>query len=96
MNLSANLIHQNDKLRDIQKHYFSKWSLVVTAPDWVTLDDSQSSLFKAVTDRFGDKQLYVNSHINELISLEIPSRESAKCLKSIVEWCHHILELLNW
>ncbi|GBM20209.1 hypothetical protein AVEN_216635-1 [Araneus ventricosus] len=82
-----NIIDSNDKMTDNQKLFYLKSTLSGAAAEIVTLDDSYSSLFKALSDRFDNKRLICNSYFNEIISLDLPIQDSTKSLRKFVDSC---------
>ncbi|XP_054711310.1 uncharacterized protein LOC129220901 [Uloborus diversus] len=80
------LIDSNDSLNDTQKLYYLKSTLSHSALEVVSKDDSYTSLFKALEDRFENKRFIVNSHMNELL-MEVSNQDPAKSLRSVVDGC---------
>ncbi|GBM98304.1 hypothetical protein AVEN_7677-1 [Araneus ventricosus] len=90
-----NIIDSNDKWTDNQKLFYLKSTLSGAAAEIVTLDDSYSSLFKTLTDRFDNKRLICNSYFNEIISLDMPIQDSAKSLRQFVDSCQKHIRALK-
>ncbi|GFR05022.1 DUF1758 domain-containing protein [Trichonephila clavata] len=81
------LIDSNNSLTDSQKLYYLKSTLTGIAKDVITIDDSYTSLFEYLKKRFENKKLIINSHFNEILSLEKFTHESAKNLRTLIDCC---------
>lgn len=92
------LISSNNQLSESQKLYYLQSCLVGSAARIMSTDDSFQSLLKALENRFDNKRLIVNTHIQELLSIEKLHKECAKALRSLIDRLHkHVraLKLLN-
>ncbi|GFQ67378.1 integrase catalytic domain-containing protein [Trichonephila clavata] len=81
------LIDSNNSLTDSQKLYYLKSTLTGISKDVITIDDSYTSLFECLKKRFENKKLIINSHFNEILSLEKFTHESAKNLRTLIDCC---------
>ncbi|GFW41652.1 integrase catalytic domain-containing protein [Trichonephila clavipes] len=81
----VSLIHDNACLSDSQKLYYLQSALKSHAKQLQTVNDSYSSLFKALEGRCENKRLIVNSHIAELLNPNKIKFESAFHLRSLID-----------
>ncbi|GBO35181.1 hypothetical protein AVEN_170973-1 [Araneus ventricosus] len=84
-NQFRNLISINDDLSDSEKLYYLRSSLNGEAKQVETEDDTFDSLFKALKERFENKKLIINAHVNAVINFEKIQYASAKDLKSLLD-----------
>ncbi|XP_054720795.1 uncharacterized protein LOC129230420 [Uloborus diversus] len=89
------IINSNSSLSDSQKLYYLKSSLIGRAKEIETIDDTYQSLWKALTERFENKRLIVNSHIQELLNIQKITHESADELRNLVDKIHKHLRALR-
>ncbi|GBL82585.1 hypothetical protein AVEN_263673-1 [Araneus ventricosus] len=80
-----NLITSNSQLSQEQKLHYLNSSLTGPAKDLQSIDDTFDSLFKALTDRFENKRLLVELHINEILEAGKLTTESAKDLRNLTD-----------
>ncbi|XP_054717382.1 uncharacterized protein LOC129226778 [Uloborus diversus] len=95
----TNLIINNDHLNDTQKLYYLRASLNTEAKQLESADDSFHSLFTALTERFENHRLMVDTHIAAIINYEKIQHESAKELRKFVDCIHkniRALKVLNY
>ncbi|GBL82623.1 hypothetical protein AVEN_263700-1 [Araneus ventricosus] len=69
-NQFRNLIANNDDLSDSEKLYYLRSILKGEAKQVETEDDTFDSLFKALKERFENKKLIINAHVNAVINFE--------------------------
>ncbi|GFR14986.1 DUF1758 domain-containing protein [Trichonephila clavata] len=81
------LIDSNNSLADSQKLYYLKSTFTGIAKDVITIDDSYTSLFECLKKRFENKKLILTSHFSEILSLEKFTYESAKNLRTLIDFC---------
>lgn len=79
------LIDENDQLSDAQKFYYLKSSLSGSAKTVQTTDDSYTSLFTALKDRFENTRLIVNEHISEILNYNKLQFESPNQLRNLID-----------
>lgn len=79
------LIGNSEQLSDSQKLIYLKSCLTGTAKQLQSVNDTYQSLFQALTLRFENKRLIVNSHINKLLNLPKIKSESPKELRNLVD-----------
>lgn len=91
----VSLISSNVELSESQKLYYLRSCLIGNAKELQTVDDSFTSLFEALENRFNNKRLIVNTHINELLSMEKLQFESAKDLRLLVDQLQKHLRALK-
>ncbi|XP_054709282.1 uncharacterized protein LOC129218988 [Uloborus diversus] len=89
------IINSNSSLSDSQKLYYLNSSLIGRAKEIETIDDTYQSLWKALTERFENKRLIVNSHIQELLNIQKITHESADELRNLVDKIHKHLRALR-
>ncbi|GBM91351.1 hypothetical protein AVEN_7003-1 [Araneus ventricosus] len=80
-----NLITSNSQLSQEQKLHYLNSSLTGPAKDLQSIDDTFDSLFKALTDKFENKMLLVELHINEILEAGKLTTESAKDLRNLTD-----------
>ncbi|GBL89190.1 hypothetical protein AVEN_255299-1 [Araneus ventricosus] len=84
-NQFLNLIANNDDLSDSEKLYYLRSSLNGEAKQVETEDDTFDSFFKALKERFKNKKLIINAHVNEVINYEKTQHASAKALRCLLD-----------
>ncbi|XP_055936576.1 uncharacterized protein LOC129966191 [Argiope bruennichi] len=57
------------------------------AAEIVTIEETYASLKNALKERFDNKRLCVQSHFNDILTLEIHTSDSAKALRAFVDNC---------
>ncbi|GBN92024.1 Dual specificity protein phosphatase 23 [Araneus ventricosus] len=80
-----NLITSNSQLPQEQKLHYLNSSLTGPAKDLQSIDDTFVLLFEALTDRFENKRLLVELHINEILEAGKLTTESAKDLRNLTD-----------
>lgn len=80
----VSLVEKNN-IDDSKKLYYLQASLKGVVKQLQTTDDTYSTLMKALQDRYENKRIIVDMHINALLNLEKLSHESAKELRSIID-----------
>ncbi|GBN93770.1 hypothetical protein AVEN_62656-1 [Araneus ventricosus] len=84
-NQFMNLIANNDDLSDSEKLYYLRASLNGEAKQVETEDVTFDSLFKALKERFENKKLIINAHLNAVINFEKIQYASAKDLRNLLD-----------
>ncbi|GBN14055.1 hypothetical protein AVEN_183663-1 [Araneus ventricosus] len=84
-NQFMNLIANNDDLSDSEKLYYLRSSLKGEAKQVETEDDTFDSLFKALKERFENKKLIINAHVNAVMNFEKIQYASAKDLRYLLD-----------
>ncbi|XP_023229230.1 uncharacterized protein LOC111629544 [Centruroides sculpturatus] len=80
-----NIISSNEQLSAEQKLHYLKAALVGEAKSLETLNDSFASLFQALQERYENKKLIVETHVNAILdSVKLPY-ESARGLRSLID-----------
>lgn len=90
-----NLISDNKQLTDSQKLFYLHSSLIGDAKQIESKNDSFSSLFKALEDRYNNKRAIVESHINAIMNYEKIQYESYKDLRSFLDCINKNLRALK-
>lgn len=89
------LINDNNELTDQQKLYYLQSALTGNAKQIESLEDSYQSLWKALIERFENKRLIVNGHIQELLNFNRLKSESSKELQALIDCLLKNLRALN-
>ena len=87
------------ELLDSQKLFYLKSCLKGNAKSIETTDDTYDSLMKALTDRFENKRILIDTHINNIINYPNIIYESAKDLRYLLDNVNknlRALKLLNY
>ncbi|GBM90117.1 hypothetical protein AVEN_185853-1 [Araneus ventricosus] len=82
-NQFKNLIANNDNLSDSEKLYYLLSSLNGEVKQVEIVGDAFDSLFKAQKERFENKKLIINAHVNAVIIFEKIQHVSAKDLRCL-------------
>ncbi|XP_054715273.1 uncharacterized protein LOC129224750 [Uloborus diversus] len=79
------LIDSNKQLSDSQKLFYLQSALTGTAKQLQNIDDSYSSLFEALKNRYENKRLIVQSHISEILNANKLKCENPKDLRYLTD-----------
>ncbi|CAL1290442.1 unnamed protein product [Larinioides sclopetarius] len=80
-----NLIANNDDISENEKLYYLRSSLTGVAKEVETEEDTFESLFKALKERFQNKKLIINAHVNTVINYEKIQYASAKDIRYLLD-----------
>lgn len=89
------LITKNAQLTDSQKLYYLRSSLKGEAKQLETSDDSFKSLFTALCERYENKRLLVDIHVQAILNIERMQHESYKELRSLIDTVNKSLRALK-
>ncbi|XP_035228006.1 uncharacterized protein LOC118200184 [Stegodyphus dumicola] len=91
------IISNNSHLLEVEQLYYLKSSLRGVANQIETEDESFQSLYKALENRFENKRLIVDRHINSIINVEKINHESLVELRKLVDnILRNIRALKHW
>lgn len=79
------LIHDNNELSENEKLFYLRGSLREQAKIIQTSDDTYSSLFKALEQRYENKRIIVDCHIKGILNMQAIKHESAKDLQILLD-----------
>ncbi|XP_071042257.1 uncharacterized protein [Parasteatoda tepidariorum] len=80
-----NVITSNNQLTNAQKLHYLNSALIGEAKNLITLDDTFTSLYTALEERYENKRLIVESHVKSILDIEKLSHESAKDLRNLID-----------
>lgn len=82
------LIESNQELSKVQKFYYLKSALKGEAADIIlnlTITETNYDIaWQLITDRYENKRIIINTHIKALIDYPIIQKESATCLRNLI------------
>ncbi|KAG8182638.1 hypothetical protein JTE90_018474 [Oedothorax gibbosus] len=90
-----NLIDQNSYLSDVDKLYYLRGALRDEAKGIQTLDDSYSSLFEVLDNRYNNKRLVIDTHIKALLNFEPIKHDSEKDIRNFTDCIKRNLRALS-
>ncbi|KAG8173880.1 hypothetical protein JTE90_007419 [Oedothorax gibbosus] len=90
-----NLIDQNSYISDVDKLCYLRGALRDEAKGIQTLDDSYSSLFEALDNRYDNKRLVIDTHIKALLNFEPIKHDSEKDIRNFTDCIKRNLRALS-
>lgn len=97
--LFNSMIHTKPNLSGVQKFHYLKTNLSGEALQLIDhlqiTDANYAAAWKSLVDRYQNRRLLVNSHINNLFNLPISKEASATSIKNLVDKTQECLNALN-
>ncbi|GBM53248.1 hypothetical protein AVEN_128416-1 [Araneus ventricosus] len=94
-NQFVSLISDNKELTNDQKLFYLKAALRGEAKLIETSDDTSESLFSALEERFENKRVVVDIHIQNMLKIEKLNFESSKGLRNITDTINKSLRAIK-
>ncbi|XP_067122120.1 uncharacterized protein [Centruroides vittatus] len=90
-----NIISSSEQLSAEQKLHYLKAALIGEAKSLETLNDSFASLFQALQERYENKKLIVETHVNAILDSVKLAYESAKGLRNLIDLVNRNMRALK-